>query len=143
MEQGRRLSIRNLRAIAIALDVSADYLLGLTDDPSCTAGRTHTCCQLVAEADAWLRTHLHYDDEPQSSRERWLPFWARLSGSLRKILPHDAGPNRVELIECGVYSFDGQVFRRGNGIPEAPPLEPPPDTTRIRERSSLEDPDAD
>lgn len=135
MEQGRRFSVRNLRAVATALEVSADYLLGLTDEPSRTSHHTHTCCRLVAEADAWLQAHMHHDDAPHASRERWLPFWARLAGSIQKILPHENEErSRIELIECGIYRLDGRIYRRGDNLPSDPALLSPPVPTSHRTR---------
>lgn len=108
LEGGIRVSVANVVNAARALGTSVDYLLGLSEH----RGAAHHCCEVAADRDAFTR----FAQGP----DRWLV--PQEDGSYQ---PFDVTPGAplpamkvwkgrtVELIACGVYRWEGHVYRVG------------------------------
>jgi transcriptional regulator with XRE-family HTH domain len=109
LEGGVRVSITNIVAASIGLNVSVDYLLGRDQS---THGHTHDCCETEARIDV-LRRRI----EPSGAMIR-LPDgtvvpWGKLAhGGPDEAMVTATGED-IKLIRCGEYTWKGERWRVG------------------------------
>ena len=105
LEGGIRVSVTNVTAVARALEVSTDHLLGLE-----APREVHQCCIVAADRDAWVRFHTEADGLIRMGNGRhWVPTKDVLRGSVMQAVTGKA----VRLISCSTYEYDGEVYRVG------------------------------
>lgn len=112
LEAGRRVTVRNVVAVAHVLKASTDYLLGLTARDE----RTHECCAVAADRDAWRRTAVGEAlvQFPDGSW-RGVQSIIQAHASVREAVTGE----RVCLESCGIYRVGGRRYRIGWGeIPD-------------------------
>lgn len=109
LEAGRRLSVWNLRAVAVALRTTVDFLLGLESETSEGEGPCCPCCEVAADRDAWMHrfggtnTYIRVEDS-------FVSLSQFLAGKPSVMGAVTGTPVRV--IRCGVYEHEGMVHKR-------------------------------
>ena len=109
LEGGIRVSVTNVFAVAKAMRVSTDYILGLAEEPFYQSV-THGCCHVAARVDAFnrLRGVAYYKTADGSMMPGERVAKVGSGGALRDISGAD-----VELERCGHYTWKGESWKIG------------------------------